>query len=101
MRNNDFDTFAVRKCCEKKLQISFGTGGEANGWFRIDGRKACRITVPHGRKPLPPKTYKSMAQQLKLTISEFDSLLACTLVYDSYLQLVRTRVKITPPVSGT
>jgi hypothetical protein len=95
MQNNNFDTLDVRRCCENKLRIAFRTGSEANGWFRIDGRKACRITVPLGRKPLPPKTYKSMAQQLKLTVPEFDSLLECSLVYDGFLAILRSRVTLT------
>jgi len=67
----------VKKCCEKKLGIEFRAGNEFNGWLILNGKKTARITIPKGRKPIPPKTYKSMALQLKLTVDELDRLLDC------------------------
>lgn len=90
MRNAEFHTHDVKKCCESKLGIKFKPGAEFNGWYTVDNRKAARITIPMGRKPIPPKTYKSMAKQLKLTIKEFDSLLECPLTRQDYDKIIRS-----------
>ena len=84
MRNSEFDASDVRRICERKLGITFRSAGELNGWYEHNGRRVARITVPHGRKFLPPKTYKSMATQLKLTVDEFDRLLECPLTTEEY-----------------
>jgi hypothetical protein len=85
------NTLDVKRCCEVKLGVSFRPGHECNGWVEINGQKAARITVPKGRKPIPPKTYKSMARQLKLTVSEFDRLLRCPLTADEYIRIALDR----------
>jgi hypothetical protein len=89
MKQSAFDTHDVKKCCEKKLDISFRAGKEFNGWFRLDGKKTARITVAKGRKNIHPKTYKSMAAQLKLNIQQFDELLECPLGQDGYEKILR------------
>ena len=93
MKNATYDSNDVKRVCEQKLNIGFRDGKEYNGWFVLgDGRKAARITVPKGRKFLPDKTYKSMATQLKLTISDFDSLLDCPLTKEMYLKKLVARI---------
>ena len=89
MKNTDYNTLCVKTVCENKLSISFRDGGEFNGWFEYKGRKIARITVPHGRKPIPPKTYKSMARQLNLTIEQFDNLLDCPLKFEDFLNILK------------
>lgn len=91
MDNARYNTMDVKKCCESKLGIHFRSGNELNGWFELDGYKAARITVPKGKKPLPPKTYKSMARQLKLATNEFDELLKCPLTYEKYKKILFER----------
>ena len=81
----------VKKCCESKLGIQFRSGNELTGWFELNGYKAARVTVPKGKKPLPPKTYKSMARQLKLSTDEFDELLKCPLTYKKYKAILMER----------
>ena len=88
MKNASFNTSDVKKCCENKLDIEFRQGKEFNGWFKLAGKKAARITIPKGRKPIPPKTYKSMAKQLKLTTSQFDDLLECPLDREDYNKIL-------------
>lgn len=88
MKNNKFHTNRVKTVCENKLDIEFRSGKEYNGWFLLDGRKSKRITVPKGRKPIPPKTYKSMAKQLGLDIDNFDELLECPLKKDAYEEII-------------
>jgi hypothetical protein len=61
-------------------------GKHYSGWFKHDGKRTARITVPMGRKNVPPKTYKKMAEQLKLAVTDFDDLLACPLKLDGYLR---------------
>ena len=84
MKNSSFNAHHVRQCCERKLGIDFRGKKELNGWYYFDKKKHARITVPQGRKFLPPKTYKTMATQLKLTVDEFDDLLECPLKHDDY-----------------
>lgn len=88
MKNSQFHTKKVKSVCEKKLEIKFRNGKESNGWFLLDGIKTKRITVPKGRKPIPPKTYKTMAGQLGLSVDEFDSLLECPLKLKGYIEII-------------
>ena len=89
MKNTSFDTHKVKKCCESKLNIDFRQGKEFNGWYYLGDKKTARITVPKGRNPIPPKTYKSMAKQLKLNVEQFDELLECILMQDGYDKILR------------
>ena len=92
MKNNSFNTKDIRSVCEKKLDIEFRTKGkEYNGWVRLNGKKMVRITVPKGRKNVPRGTYKSMADQLLLSVSDFDSLLECPLTRSRYEQILKER----------
>ena len=93
MKNNKYKTHDVKNKCEKKLGIEFRSNGELNGWFIFNGRKTARITVPKGKKFIPPKTYKSMAFQLKLTVDEFDLFLDCPLTKEKYLQILKDRMQ--------
>ena len=90
MKNTSFNTNDIKKCCENKLQIEFRKAKEFNGWFRLEGIKIARITVPKGKKFIPPKTYKSMANQLKLNVNQFDDLLECPLKKDGYEEILRS-----------
>ena len=94
MKNAAFDTSNVKNCCENKLGISFRGGKEYNGWVMINNKKFARITVPMGRKNIPPKTYKTMANQLKLNIEQFDDLLECPLQWEHYLEIANKILSI-------
>jgi hypothetical protein len=91
MKNGKFNTSDVKRVCEKKLGVLFRERKECNGWVLFENVKLSRVTVPKGRKPIPPKTYKSMAEQLNLTTGEFDDLLECPLTSVLYFQLLRDR----------
>ena len=93
MKNSSFNTNDIKKRCEKKLDIEFRKRKEFNGWYLLAGIKTVRITIPKGRKFIPPKTYKSMATQLKLTVSQFDDLLECPLSHDEYKKLLKKLFK--------
>lgn len=92
MKNSQFDSHDVKKRCENKLGIEFRDGHEFNGWFIFADKKVARITVPKGRKDIPPKTYQSMARQLKLTTMQFDDLLECPLDRNSYEAILKERL---------
>jgi len=89
MKNTAFDTNDVKHCCENKLRVPFRGGKEFNGWVTINNKKFARITVPMGRKDIPPKTYKWMAKQLKLTTERFDELLECPLNWEQYVEITK------------
>lgn len=91
MDNSKFHTADVKRICENKLGITFRSGKEYNGWFYKENKKFARITVPKGKKPIPPKTCSSMATQLKLTNSQFDRLLNCPLQYDEYINIIKEK----------
>ena len=93
MKNSKFHTSDVKKCCENKLKIQFRKGKEFNGWFVHENLKVARITIPKGKKPIPPKTYKSMAISLKLTVTQFDELLECPLTYEHYKKIIIKMLK--------
>jgi hypothetical protein len=93
MKNANFHTKDVKAICEKKLNIEFRSGKEYNGWFILDNKKIARITVAKGRKPIPRKTYKSMAQQLKLLVNQFDDLLECPINKEKYVEILRSKLR--------
>ena len=89
MQNNKYRTHDVKKICTTKLDLKFEGAKEFNAWFSLNGKKIARLTVSMGRKSIKPKTYGSMARQLKLTISQFDELLDCSLSRSGYETLLR------------
>jgi hypothetical protein len=48
MKNGQFNSLDVKKTSEQKLGIRFKAGGEQNRWFKHDGKKTARITIPKG-----------------------------------------------------
>ena len=93
MDNSQYDTRDVKRICGNKLGIEFSkhSGKRAphyTGWFYKNGQKLKRITVAKGRKPIPPKTYKTMAKQLGIQVKEFDLLLECPFIYKDYVHAI-------------
>ena len=68
-------------------------GKELNGWITLNDLKVARITVSHGRKFITRKVYKSMANQLRLSVKEFDDLLECPLDRKKYEAILRIKLK--------
>ena len=91
MSSRQYRTNDVARCCENKLGMRLKGKNHLNAWFRLDGKRVARITVPKGRKDIAPKTYASMAKQLRLTRDEFGELLACPLSLADYRGIVRGR----------
>lgn len=94
MDNNKYHTRDVKKVCENKLNIEFRSGKEYNGWYFFNDKKVARITIAKGRKPIPPKTYKTMATQLKLLVNQFDELLECPLDKKRYDKILKSKIKV-------
>jgi len=92
MNNSKYKALDVKNRCENKLHINFKSGKECNGWFIYNKRKVARITVPHGRKNIPQKTYLSMANQLKLSVDDFDRFLDCPLKEDEYIRILKKQI---------
>lgn len=88
MKNFKFNSNDVKKIVENKLDVDFREAKENNGWFKLNGKKKKRITIPKGRKSIPRKTYSSMATQLGISISEFDDLLECPLTREMYEKII-------------
>ena len=93
MDNASYSSMDVRTICENKLKIDFGAAKEYNGWYIFNGKKTRRITIPKGRKFIPPGTYASMAKQLSLRNKEMDEMLECTLSKAAYDALLAERVE--------
>ncbi|PIX20416.1 MAG: hypothetical protein COZ70_03595 [Deltaproteobacteria bacterium CG_4_8_14_3_um_filter_51_11] len=92
MKNNQFGCKEIKSVCETKLEISFRGRKENNGWYLYKGRRATRITVPKGRHTVPKGTYRSMANQLLLTASDFDDLLECPLTRKKYDDIILSKL---------
>ncbi len=92
MDNANYNTQDVKKCCDRKTDVEFRSGKEYNGWVTYENKKVSRITVSKGKKFIPPKTYKSMAKQLKLSVDEFDRFLDCSLTYREYKALLAKQI---------
>jgi hypothetical protein len=92
MENQKYRSNDIKRICENKLSISFRDGKHYVGWYRLDGKKAARITVAMGKKDIPPKTYRTMAQTLKLNVDEFDLMLGCDIDGDSYREILRNKI---------
>lgn len=90
MKNTSFNTHDIKSRCENKLNVEFKKGKHFSGWFYLDDKKTARITVARGRKFVPPKTYKTMAIQLKLSVDQFDDLLECPLDGAGYEKILRS-----------
>ena len=91
MDNSKHDTALVKTRCQNKAKVPFRGGKELNGWVAVDGRLKTRVTVSHGRKFIPPKTYKSIARQLLLHVDELDKFLECSMKSDDYFDTIRDR----------
>jgi len=89
VKNSKFDTNYVKTICENKLNIKFRKGRHFTGWFVVGGTHIAPITVAMGRKPIPRKTYQTMARQLKLTAEQFDGLLECPIKMKEYMDILR------------
>jgi hypothetical protein len=61
MKNSQYNSHDIKTRYENKLKIEFRHTKEYNGWYYCNGKKTNRITVPRGKKFIPPKTYKSIA----------------------------------------
>jgi len=81
----------VKEACDKKLGIDWRSKKHWNGWFWYNGIKCCRVTIPHSRKSLPPKTLNSIAKQLKIEKSELVDLVQCSLDQEGFIHILRQR----------
>lgn len=91
MDNSKYNSQQIKKICEKKLEIEFQARKHFKGWYKLNGVKKTKIIVPLGKKYVPKGTYKSMAQQLKLEVQEFDDLLKCPLSAEEYKEIIKDR----------
>ena len=84
----------IKNACLYKLEIKFRKGKEFNGWFKVDEKKLCRITIPKkkSRKDIATPTYKSMAIQLHLDVDEFNNLVDCTISKDEFTKMLLERI---------
>lgn len=86
MKNAQFSSKDVRHACLKKLQMDRNCTSEDHCFIKFENAPAARITFPKGSKNLPPKTYKNMARQLRLSVEQFDEFLTCTFGYKDYVE---------------
>ena len=84
----------IKNACLYKLEIKFRKTKEFTGWFKIDKKKFCRITIPKkkSRKDIASSTYKSMAVQLHLDVDEFNNLIDCTISKDEFAKMLLERL---------
>jgi hypothetical protein len=84
----------VVNCLSDKLGIRFGTGGELNGWYYLEGRKRLRVTVPkeHGGRDLSPNVVNKIIGKLRINKEEFRLLYRCPMTGSDYEQKIRSLI---------
>lgn len=92
MKNTQYSNSDVLKRCKNKLNIKFRCKKEYNGWYTIGDKKITRITIPKTNKPISAGLYKGMADDLLLSISQFDQFLDCPLTGDLYYAHILTLI---------
>jgi hypothetical protein len=82
----------IRKRCETKAEADFRSTKETNGWIRLDGKKACRVTIPKGRCETRPGTLNSIRKQLGFdSMDDFGRFMDCSLDKDQYFALLQEK----------
>jgi hypothetical protein len=90
MFGSSYTSDDVLKPCETKLHISFEHGGpHFTGWYRLDGVKWVRVSVPKGRKTLKPKLFHRIMKDMHLSKEDFKRFLDCPLKEDEYIEIQR------------
>lgn len=80
----------VLNVLETKLRMEIRSGKHNTCWYYLDGKKALRTTIPHGRQPFKSGTQRAIMRQLLLTPTQFDDLIQCPLTSEQYERIVRT-----------
>lgn len=88
----------VTHAIENKLAVPFRDGGERNGWYRLDGKKVHRFTIPHVHNAWGKGTMNDIVRQSALTKDEFKELVACPLSASDYEALIRARKNLPLPL---
>lgn len=86
----------IVKRCEEKGAVKFRDGKERNGWVKINGVNATRVTVPKGRSEVTKGTLGSIKRQLLLDANELSRFLDCPMTKAEYLKLVAKRKGLSP-----
>jgi hypothetical protein len=81
----------VTHALENKLEISFHTGKERNGWYMLDGRKVLRFTIPHEHGTWGKGTMHDIVRKSMLDKDEFRDLVSCPMTSGDYEALIRER----------
>ena len=83
---------------EAKLPGHHRGSKETNHWVVIDGKKQFRVTCPKVHAgDVKVGTAKSIREQMRLTDSEFEDFVACTLTGPTYEALIRTKLGLSAP----
>ena len=84
MMNAKFNTYNVKCMCEKKLQMTFRGKSHFVGYYKTAQGIGSRVVIPHGRKPIGPGLYKSIASNLWVDTDGLDGLLKCSVSRHDY-----------------
>lgn len=94
MPRASFDCKTIKERLENKLMISFRSNKHHNGWMLLEGKKVARVTVPLGRKVISIGVFKNIADQLKLSVNEFENLLSCSLSKEAYEKILFKKIPL-------
>jgi hypothetical protein len=78
---------------ENKLGLKTRNAGDRLAWFEYGGRIITRTKRSHGNKDLPSHLIR---QQLKVNEDQFSRLIACSLVLQDYVEILRSKGLIQP-----
>ncbi|MDT8390549.1 MAG: hypothetical protein RRC34_08585 [Lentisphaeria bacterium] len=89
MSNGKFNSDDIKAKCETKGDVSFRSGKHFVGYvLGKGGEKVSRVTIPKGRKPVPPKTFKDIAGGMLLDVGQMTEFVACSLKKPAYRKIV-------------
>ena len=85
----------LANCLTQKLDISFRSGHELNGWYWLDGRKRLRVTVPKEHSgDVSQRVVRRAIGSLRLSEEDFRRLYQCPMKGPEYEQKIRSLVSL-------
>ena len=75
----------------KKLDLKVRSTGHNYGWLIIGGNKISRVHYSHGKGDIPGSIVNRIRGQLKLSQKDFKELVACSLSYEDYINILKQK----------
>jgi len=74
-----------------KLHLVLQTSHHKSATLYYEGRAIIRTRISHGQGDIPPIIVAKMRSQLKVTETQLPALVDCSLSYEEYIELLKTK----------